>query len=202
MKLHLGCGELYLRGYVNIDFPPARHTVQKRTVADRLINIQKLKYPAESVEEIRLHHVFEHFPRAIACALLVIWHTWLQEDGVLRIEVPDFEKMSKNYNYRAQRHIFGSQEAPWATHFVGYTPEMLTDLLEKYGYKINKIHKNSWKGTANIEIFAVKKNIKIAPKEFEKITRKYLSQFLIDNSSSEQKLLKVWMENYHDKIKK
>lgn len=202
MKLHLGCGELYLKGYVNIDFPPARHTVQKRTVADRLINIQKLKYPAESVEEIRLHHVFEHFPRAIACALLTTWHTWLKNDGLLRIEVPDTEKMSKNYNRLAERHIFGSQEAPWAIHYAGYTSKNLTNFLEGYGFRVKKIKKNSWKNTYNIEIFAVKKNQKITLVEFEKNTRSYLSSFLLDNSNSEQRLLEAWMKTYKNQVRK
>lgn len=201
-KLHLGCGERYLKGYINIDFPPALRGIQKHSAADRLIDIQKLKYAPETVDEIRLHHVFEHFPRAITSALLATWYFWLKENGILRIEVPDFEKMSKNYSYRAQRHIFGSQEASWAIHFAGYTSKNLTNFLQKYGFRVKKIKKNNWMGTANIEIFAVKNNQKITLKKFEKITREYLRQFLVDNSSSERKLLKVWMKNYNDQIKK
>lgn len=210
-KLHLGCGERYLKGYINIDFPADLHRVQKHSVADRLIGIQKLKYPPETIDEIRLHHVFEHFSRAMASALLTTWHVWLKDGGLLRIEVPDLEKMAQNITSRfssnrkkmmAERHIFGSQEAPWAVHFAGYTPSRLTSFLEKYGFKVIKIKKNHWKATANIEIFAVKNNQKITLKKFEEITRQYLRQFLVDNSSSEQKLLKVWMKDYHDQIKK
>lgn len=211
MKLHLGCGENYLKDYVNIDFPAEKHTIQKKIVADRLINIKNLKYPADSINEIRMHHVFEHFPRAIACALLVTWYSWLKENGTLRIEVPDLEKMAQRIVSRfsseknklvAERHIFGSQEASWAVHYTGYSPDDLSCFLERYGFKINKIKKNNWKGTANIEIYAVKNNIKITPQEFEKITRKYLSMFLVDKSISEKGLFEVWMNSYHDQIRR
>lgn len=201
-KLHLGCGEKYLDSYLNIDYPLSKHSVQKKSVADKYINILKLKYSPKSIDEIRLHHLFEHFPRAVACALLVAWHTWLKDGGLLRIEVPDMEKMSKNYNHLSERHIFGSQEAPWATHFAGYTSENLTNFLSKYGFKTIEIKKNKWKGTANIEVFAIKNNKNITLKKFEKITKKYLKLFLLDNSSSERELLKVWMKNYNDQIKK
>lgn len=210
-KLHLGCGERYLKGYINIDFPPALHPVQKHSVADRLIDIKNLRYPPESIEEIRLHHAFEHFPRAVSCALLATWHTWLKNGGLLRIEVPDLEKMAQNITNRflskrkklvAERHIFGSQEENWATHFVGYTQGRLTDFLERYGFRVEKIKKNHWKNTANIEVFAVKNNQKITLAEFEKITRKYLSQFLLDNSNSERELLEIWMKTYRRQVEK
>jgi len=210
-KLHLGCGERYLPGYINIDFPADKHSVQKRVVADRLIDIRRLKCTPQSIDEIRLHHVFEHFPRSVACALLVVWYTWLKTGGVLRIEVPDLEQMAKNITNRflttrkkmvAERHIFGSQEASWALHFAGYTPQRLSDFLKKYGFEVERIKKNHWKGTSNIEVFAVKSDRLITLNDFEKITRKYLGQFLLDNSASERKLLEVWMNIYQNQIKK
>jgi len=206
MKLHLGCGERYLKGYINVDFPSTGHTVQKEIVADKLIDIKKLKYPFGSIKEIRLHHVFEHFPRAVACALLTNWYTWLEDGGTLRIEVPDcFNMAEKIINPRftvkkklvAERHIFGSQEAGWATHFAFYTPINLTNFLKSFGFKIIKIKKNKWKDTANFEVWAIKDR---AVNEFEKVTREYLSQFLIDNSESEKQLLKVWIKNYNENI--
>ena len=92
MKLHLGCGEIHLDGYLNIDYPPASHAVQTKSAADEYHNILELAYPANSIEEIRLHHVFEHFTRASALGLLAGWWTWLVPGGLLRIEVPDFDR--------------------------------------------------------------------------------------------------------------
>ena len=91
MKLHLGCGQRYLDGYTNIDFPSTEHTVQTVSVADEFHNLFELLYKQKTIDEIRLHHVFEHFDRATACAFMVGWNSWLKIGGNLRIEVPDFE---------------------------------------------------------------------------------------------------------------
>jgi len=210
MKLHLGCGQKYLKGYLNIDFPPKEHSIQKISVADKHADILKLKYPINSIEEIRLHHVFEHFTRPIACALISGWYLWLKPNGVLHIEVPDFYRTAKViYNpfikdsekTKAIRHLYGSHEAPWAVHCEGYTPESLSTLLKMYGFKINKINKNSWKGTYNFEIFANKFSENLNKEQFKQITKNYLKQFLVDESESELNLLFVWMNEYKKQIK-
>lgn len=211
MKLHLGCGQIYLKGYLNIDFPLSKHSIQNKSVADKHANILKLSYPKNSIEEIRLHHVFEHFTRPVACALITKWYIWLKPNGILHIEVPDFQRTARvvlnpfntgRKKLLATRHLYGSHEADWAVHCEGYTPKSLSKLLKMYGFKINKIDKNSWKGTYNFEIVANKINDELNKKHFEKITRIYLKQFLVDESESELKLLSVWMNEYKKQIKK
>lgn len=209
MKLHLGCGEVYLKRYLNIDFPLDKHSVQNKSVADKHADILKLTYPNNSIEEIRLHHVFEHFPRTVACALITKWNGWLKPNGVLRMEVPDFQRTAKvilnpfstaRKKLVATRHIFGSQEAGWAVHYAGYTPESLATLLKLYGFTVNRINKNTWKGTHNFEIIASKISNKISKKEFCEITRNYLKQFIIAQSASELQLLSVWMKDYKEQV--
>lgn len=80
LKLHLGCGDNYLAGYLNIDLPPSRQTVVK-TKADLYADIRVLDYPEGSVDEIRSHHVFEHFSRQEALKLLANWRRWLKVGG-------------------------------------------------------------------------------------------------------------------------
>lgn len=210
MKLHLGCGQIYLKGYLNIDFPLNKHSIQNKSVADKHADILKLSYPKNSIEEIRLHHVFEHFTRPIACALITEWYKWLKPNGILRIEVPDFQRTARvvlnpfstgRKKKLAIRHLYGSHEAQWAIHCEGYTPKSLSTLLKMYGFKINKINKNSWKGTYNIEVIANKISEKQNKKQFEKITINYLKQFLVDESESELKLLSVWMMMYKKQMK-
>src|SRR3990172_7747840 len=63
IRLHLGCGENYFNGYINIDYPSSEHTVQERAAADIFGDITTLVFPSQSIDEIRSHHTFEHFNR-------------------------------------------------------------------------------------------------------------------------------------------
>ena len=211
MKLHLGCGEQHLEGYVNIDYPSTEHSVQQTSGADEYANLLELKYKAGSIDEIRLHHVFEHFPRAIACALLASWNTWLKQGGVLRIEVPDFERTakvalskfrSKQHKDIAIRHIFGSQEAHWATHYHGYTPNSLAGLMELYGFKTREVKKLSNRGIMyNTDVTATKIADK-SKKEFEHITSEYLKGFMAADAESERLMVQTWLKDYALQIEK
>ena len=89
LRLHLGCGENRFDGYVNVDYQPSEHTVQRRIAADLFADITTLDLPDLTVDEVRLHHVFEHFNRPSALALLIRWHRWLKTGGRLHIETPD-----------------------------------------------------------------------------------------------------------------
>lgn len=209
MKLHLGCGQRYLAGYVNIDFPSSEHSVQEKSVADVHADLLALRYPAESIDEIRLHHVFEHFPRPVACALLSCWNSWLREGGIIHIEVPDFTRTARailsplsslKKQAVAERHLFGSHEAHWAVHCEGYTPRLLSSMLKSAGFRLGKIRKNAWRGTYNFEVVAAKGSAPITREVQETACRTFLSNFLVDES--EQKLLDVWMELYRAQVER
>jgi len=209
MKLHLGCGQKYLEGYVNIDFPSSEHSVQEKSVADVHADLLALCYPVGSVDEVRLHHVFEHFPRPVACALLASWGSWLREAGVIHIEVPDFTRTARailspfsslKKQAVAERHLFGSHEAHWAVHCEGYTPRLLEAMLASAGFSVGKIRKNAWRGTYNFEAIAVKGASPGTRVDLEAASQTFLANFLVDES--ENKLLDVWMEMYRAQVER
>lgn len=204
MKLHLGCGQYYLDGYVNIDYPDSEQSVQSNVKVDLYSDLLALKYSSSSIEEIRSHHVFEHFERSIACALLTSWNSWLVDGGILRIEVPDFEKCMKailnpfkeqHKKSIAMRHIFGSQEAHWAIHYHGYTKKNMKEMMELFGFEITNVNQFEWNGLYNLDITAKKVKV-LSVSACREMTEVYLNQFMVDQSESEMDQLKIWMTKY------
>lgn len=210
MKLHLGCGQVYLEGYTNIDFPLSEHTVQQKSVADEYADLRELKYKKNSIDEVRLHHVFEHFPRHIAIALLASWQVWLKRGGKIMIEVPDFTETSKvvlgKYGERdkavALRHIFGSNEAEWATHYEGWTEDNFKEILGAYGFKNIKFTKESYLATRNITVTARKGMFTLNKKSASKKAREYLHKFTVDESVFEKNLLNIWVNEFNQQTNK
>ena len=145
IKLHLGCGEVYLEGYVNIDLPPSEHNFMK-VKADVYKDIRQLEYADNSVDEIRTHHMLEHFSRQEAIKILFRWRHWLKVGGVLHIETPDFETAVKKFfeadlsvKFKIARHIFGSHESSWAFHKDFWGEEKFRFVLNKLGFEIIEI---------------------------------------------------------------
>lgn len=206
MKIHLGCGTVYLPDYINIDYPPDQQTSghAPHTQADRYADITKLHYNAESVDEIRLHHVFEHFDRATALRLLVEWYDWLTEDGILTIETPDFDRCIRAYIFgdastkgKVLRHLFGSHDAHWAVHYDGWGKTKFRTYLSALGYHKMKFKFNSWRGTYNIIVQAEKKQPFTSLDERKRAAEKLLRLSLVDNSPTEQKVLSIWMKSFN-----
>jgi predicted SAM-dependent methyltransferase len=139
-KLHLGCQNNYLPGYVNVDLPSDNQTVEK-VRADVYADVRDLSYHDNTVDEVRAHHLLEHFSRAQALVLLSRWHRWLKRDGLLMVETPDFEGAMRKFftsplpdRFALGRHIFGSQEALWAYHLDFWYEDKFRFVLSHLGY--------------------------------------------------------------------
>lgn len=100
----------------------------------------------------------------------------------------------------ALRHIFGSHEASWAIHCEGWTIGRLNKLLKNLGFGISKIKKNSWRGTHNFEVVARKNEPNLSKIDVEKRVEEFLSDYLVDFSQSELKLLHVCMDAYKHQV--
>ncbi len=204
IKLHLGCGEVYLPGYINVDFPPSQHSVQRHTKADIFTDLSQLHYPSGTVDEIRLHHVFEHFERPVALRLLIDWYGWLKEGGQLIIETPDFHRCVQAYlsssNLKSQmkivRHLFGSHEADWAAHYDGWYRERFTHVLTALGYQKLEFTTGEWQGTYNITVIGRKASPAVSKAEQMGRVRELLRLSLVDESPTEMQMLQTWMEQF------
>lgn len=209
MRLHLGCGQRYLDGYVNVDVPQAERLFAVERQPDRFADLTELRFDAGSVDEVRLHHVFEHFTRPVACALLVAWRDWLRPGGKLRVEVPDFTRTALamlnplaglHAECLGARHLFGSNEAAWANHLEGWSARRLTHILEKLDYHLVKVRKDDWRGTYNLEAFAVRAAGDLPPEEARRRVHDFLALFLVDASADEVAMLEEWMRQYDAQV--
>lgn len=209
LRLHLGCGQYHLDGYLNIDFPLSEHTLQQVSVADEFHDLTDMRYPAETVDEVRLHHVFEHFPRPQGAALVASWHSWLRRGGILRIEVPDFDAtaalvLDPDAPVRdrrvAIRHIFGSNEAPWATHYDGWSESRLGELLDAFGFELRETARNAYLATRNVEVVAVRARKPMTKTRAVGAAHEYLRPFTLDESDFETNLLELWLDQFQAQL--
>ena len=197
MKLHLGCGGTYLDGYVNIDFPTSDKTIMN-VKADIYQDIRTLEYAENSIDEIRNHHVFEHFNRLDALKILLQWRGWLKVDGKLIIETPDFFWCSLLYPFvpykfkmGLARHIFGTQEDFWANHLDFWDKRKFKKVLEILGFENFKFYHPVYRNllpNIKVECHKSKKNID------EKKAIKEILEWYILPVENKDKFLKAWLE--------
>jgi ADP-heptose:LPS heptosyltransferase/glycosyltransferase involved in cell wall biosynthesis len=167
LRLHLGCGKWHFDGYINIDYPLQEHTVVKRLGADYHADITQLRFPDHSVDEIRLHHVFEHFSRVTSLAMLIRWHRWLKPGGRLHIEAPDLIGSARTLLSEASwktkmgvvRHLAGDQAAKWGYHADHWFAERFEHTLKSLGFATVSTRTSAWPHEpylSNVEVVAVK----------------------------------------------
>jgi len=205
LRLHLGCGETYLAGYVNVDFPSDRHNVMD-VRPDLEADITKLMLPANTVDEIRLHHVFEHFNRTTALGLLIRWHACLRPGGVLVIETPDFVGTARaaldadgSERTALLRHLEGDQSVPWAYHVGQWHAERLERTLTALGFSEITTRTSTTEGwhrvgLHNVTVRALKRG------ERSRAELCAAAEFLLRESlvsDAEEATFAVWLEELH-----
>jgi len=97
MKLDLGCGLKCAEGYEGVDF--RQYNDKVRHVVD--LNVGKLPFADESVEEVRSEHAMEHLSDPMSLVQEV--HRVLKPGGKLTIIVPYFAHSSA---YKPDHRVF------------------------------------------------------------------------------------------------
>ncbi|PIT88172.1 MAG: hypothetical protein COU29_04135 [Candidatus Magasanikbacteria bacterium CG10_big_fil_rev_8_21_14_0_10_36_32] len=190
MKLHLGCGGTYLEDYINVDFPVSDKTIMD-VKADLYQDISTLDYQDKTVDEIRHHHVFEHFNRVDSLKLLLKWRKWLKVGGKLDIETPDYFWSSllfifapHKYKMELGRHIFGTQEDFWGNHLDFWYKGKFKKVLSLLGFEKIKFRRPIYRNLLpNIRVQCIK------------------GQKIVDNKTVLQEILSWYILKQEDKDK-
>lgn len=140
--IHLGSGEAIFEGFCNID-------ASLYPCCDVVAGVEKLKLSSNSVGIIYNSHVFEHFPREKAKAVLYEWYRVLKPGGKIFICVPDLEVLFSMYLNSLPKYyldserevadlacavIYGGQTNKYDYHFYGYSFITLKALLKSVGF--------------------------------------------------------------------
>jgi predicted SAM-dependent methyltransferase len=138
MKYHLGCGDIRLEGWVNVD---ARYGPAVDIVCD-LADVSGLPGNAEAVYAC---HVLEHFGfHGVKPAALDVLRGWVRLLGHGRfcyISVPDLQRVgvaiAATRDIRQQfdfmKCIYGGSEYPQNRHFIGFTELLLRQWMKDAG---------------------------------------------------------------------
>jgi len=124
LSLHLGCGEEYIPGMVNVDV----NFLRRKDLWLDLCN--GLPFPDGSASFVYCSHTIEHLYPWTALAVLSEIRRVLRADGVARIAVPSLE--------HALRIIAGDSRSEWPRNFSDPRAQALNYLFcegqHKYGY--------------------------------------------------------------------
>lgn len=149
MKLHLGCGEKHIDGYINIDareLPGVDQVDDVKTLSGQSVN---------SADVIYASHILEHIQRREYTSVLNRWFEILKPGGILRIAVPDIEKVFEHYSqYKDLRLVrgllWGGQTYGFNYHYCGWDFKTLKEDLEATGFK--SIKRYDWQNTEHSHI--------------------------------------------------
>ncbi|HPF12448.1 MAG TPA: methyltransferase domain-containing protein [Flavobacteriaceae bacterium] len=89
--LNLGCGSTYHKDWKNIDFISNSEYVQRHNL------LKGIPLEENSVDILYHSHVLEHFSKEDGKKFIQECYRVLKRDGIIRIAVPDFEKIAREY---------------------------------------------------------------------------------------------------------
>jgi predicted SAM-dependent methyltransferase len=136
-KLHLGCDDRELSGYVHVDLADYPHIGYQHDIRSLPM------FDDESVALIYASHVLEYFDRKEVGDVLSEWHRVLESGGTLRLAVPDFAKLVEVYQEyddldRVHGPLYGRWEVPGSDevlyHHTVYDFDALQTVLTNNGF--------------------------------------------------------------------
>jgi predicted SAM-dependent methyltransferase len=135
LRVNLGCGQLPLEGYLNIDR-------RELPGVDVIASVDNLPFAENTLAELFSAHLVEHFPQEeFRRRILPYWHNLLRQGGQFRAVMPDWETMmrkhvSGEYDFEKMRQVtFGAQDYEGDFHYNMFSKESLARLLTETGFR-------------------------------------------------------------------
>ena len=144
MNINLGCRFKKLPNFTNVDVVEK----YKPDVIDNALTLST--FANESADLIYACHILEHFSYEETKIALKRWKEVLKPKGILRISVPDLEKVFGHYflykDLDVMMHmLYGGQLNEFDFHKNGWDEIKLTEELIKIGF--SDVYKWRWQDT-------------------------------------------------------
>jgi len=133
--IHLGCGPINAADFINVDVLPYSHVHYIQQIENLGI------FPNEYADLIYASHVLEHISYNALPKVLKEWHRVLKQGGVLRISVPDFNKLIEVYLAEEKDirtiigPLMGGQDHEYNYHKAVFNEKYLKELLLTAGFR-------------------------------------------------------------------
>lgn len=149
-QLNLGCWHRNIPGFINVDLCDMPH-IHHKTSIDKLDMFED-----ESVDLIYSSHNLEYFDKFEAKQVLQEWHRVLRGGGILRLAVPDFDKLIEVYQKTSdltkilgllygRMQINTEKGGRLLYHKTVYNFDTLKEILEENGFK--NVRRYDWRKT-------------------------------------------------------
>ena len=152
MKLNLGCWHRHIPGWVHVDLCDMPHIDYRSNIDDLSM------FDNGTADIIYCSHAFEYFDREHSEVVLGEWRRVLKPGGILRLAVPDFDKLLQVYAKTGElQSILGplygrmnietNEGSKTLYHRTTYTFDSLKELLCKNGF--SGVNRYKWQNTVH-----------------------------------------------------
>lgn len=145
--------------HVDIDPFPLYDSEGGQHPVDIVCDARKLTLPDNYADFVFSSECIEHFPHREYQSVLAEWCRIVKPGGRIRVEAPDFllacqqilEADTLEMDWAMQQIFFAEQLNPHDFHYVGPTPRMFEDDMNKLGMEVLDIKRGSDWGWLMIE---------------------------------------------------
>ncbi len=134
MKLHLGCGRRKFSGWLNCDLHDS----------DMDMDIRKLPFDDESIDDIAAIHVCEHFYVKEILSIMQEWRRVLKPGGRMTLELPCLDKVLLHFQHGSHENftlwaLYGDpsthKDGEPALHKWCWSKDEFSAMLKAAGFK-------------------------------------------------------------------
>ena len=122
--LNLGCGDRYNSEWTNINKTSNSNDVLAHDLD------KGIPFPDRSFDVVYNSHLLEHFPKNHAEVFLKECHRVLRTNGIIRVVVPDLERIAMTYLKALNNALNGSNE--WADNYEWIMLEMYDQTVREH----------------------------------------------------------------------